>query len=75
MAGRAEGRARTRSQIKLASLVMVTGDPIEAAALGTQALNWAGTLRSHRAVDDLRDLRARRTEATELRHHDRDRDR
>jgi len=54
---------------------MVNGDPIEAAALGTQALNWAGTLRSHRAVDDLRDLRARRTEVTELRHHDRDRDR
>ena len=51
---------------------MVTGDPIEAAALGTQALNWAGTLRSHSAVDD---LRARRTEVTELRHHDRDRDR
>ena len=36
---------------------MVNGDPIEAAALGTQALNWAGTLRSRRTVDDLRDLR------------------
>ncbi|MGH4016862.1 MAG: XRE family transcriptional regulator [Pseudonocardiaceae bacterium] len=50
-------RARTRSQIKLASLVMVTGDPREAAALGTQALDWAGTLRSRRATDDLSDLR------------------
>ena len=60
---------------------MVNGDPIEAAALGTLALNWAGTLLSRRTVDDLRDLRrlsephARRTEVTELRHHDRDRDR
>ena len=31
---------------------MVTGDPIEAAALGTLALNWAGTLLSRRTVDD-----------------------
>jgi len=29
-------RARVRSQIKLASLVMVTGDPTEATVLGTQ---------------------------------------
>lgn len=54
---RAEGRARTRNQIRLASLIMVIGDPIEAAALGAQALDWAGPLRSRRAIDDLRDLR------------------
>ena len=38
VAGRAEGRARTRNQIRLASMIMTTGDPIEATALGTQAL-------------------------------------
>ncbi|MGH3874963.1 MAG: XRE family transcriptional regulator [Pseudonocardiaceae bacterium] len=54
---RAEGRARTRDQIRLASLIMTTGDPLEAVALGTQALDWAGPLRSRRAIDDLRDLR------------------
>ncbi|MGH8571573.1 MAG: XRE family transcriptional regulator [Gammaproteobacteria bacterium] len=73
VATRAEGRARTRSQIALASLVMVTGDPREAAALGTQALDWAGTLRSRRATDDLSDLRrlaqphANLTEVADLR--------
>jgi len=40
IAARAEGRARTRDQIRLASLVMAIGDPIEATALGTQALDW-----------------------------------
>ncbi|MGH3929392.1 MAG: XRE family transcriptional regulator [Pseudonocardiaceae bacterium] len=54
---RAEGRARTRGQIRLASLVMITGDPREAAALGTQALDWAGALRSRRVTDDLHELR------------------
>ncbi|MGH3979168.1 MAG: XRE family transcriptional regulator, partial [Pseudonocardiaceae bacterium] len=42
---------------KPASLVMATGDPREAAALGAQALDGAGTLRSRRATNDLRDLR------------------
>lgn len=50
-------RSRAMSQTKLASLVMVTGNPREAAALGGQALGWAGSLRSHRAIDDLRELR------------------
>lgn len=50
-------RSRTISQIKLASLVMVTGDPAEAAVLSHQALDQSGTLRSRRAADDLRDLR------------------
>ena len=73
IAARVEGRARTRNQLRLASLIMVTGDPTEAAALGTQALDRAGTLRSRRAVDDLRDLRrlaephARLTEVADLR--------
>ncbi|MEU0511243.1 XRE family transcriptional regulator [Amycolatopsis thermoflava] len=59
VAGHDAGHARSRaiSQIKLASLVMVTGDPAEAAALGTQALDWSGPIKSRRAADDLRDLR------------------
>ena len=75
IATRTEGRARTRNQIRLTSLIMATGDPVEAAVLGTQALDWAGPLRSRRAVDDLRDLRrlaephARLTEVADL--HDR----
>ena len=74
VAARAKGRGRTGAQLKLASLIMVTGDPIEAAALGTQALDWAGTLRSGHIVHGLRDLRhlaqphAYLTEIAELRH-------
>lgn len=57
------------------SLIMVIGDPHEAAALGGQAPDAAGTLRSRRATDDLRELRhfaephARLTEVAELRQH------
>jgi hypothetical protein len=36
---------------------MVTGDPAEAATFGIQVLEWAGALRSGRAIDDLRGLR------------------
>lgn len=67
-------RARTRSQTKLASLIMATGDPREAAAVGGQALDVAGTLRSRRAADDLRELHrcsaphAGLAEVAELRH-------
>ena len=50
-------RARTMSQIKLASLVMATGDPCEAAVLGRRALEAVSTIRSRRAADDIRDLR------------------
>ncbi|MGH3620704.1 MAG: XRE family transcriptional regulator [Sciscionella sp.] len=59
VAGHGEGfvRARARGQIKLASLVMATSDPYEAAALGGQALDAMGTLCSRRAADDLRELR------------------
>ncbi|HEY2724586.1 MAG TPA: XRE family transcriptional regulator [Pseudonocardiaceae bacterium] len=71
---RAEGRARTRSRIKLARLIMANDDPREAAALGSQALEAAGPLRSRRAIDDLRDLRrlaephAHLAEVADLRH-------
>jgi hypothetical protein len=50
-------RARTMSQIKLASLVMATGDPCEAATVGGRALEAVSTIRSRRAADDMRDLR------------------
>ncbi len=41
---------------KLASLTMATGDPIQAATLGHQALDAAGAVRSRRVTDDLREL-------------------
>jgi hypothetical protein len=50
-------RARAMSQTKLASLVMATGDPVEAALIGEHALGSIGTIRSRRMADDLRDLR------------------
>jgi hypothetical protein len=65
-------RSRTMSAIKLASLTMATGDPREAAAIGHEALEGVGRLRSRRAVEDIRDLhrfagdRGDVTEATEL---------
>lgn len=67
-------RARAISQTKLASLVMTTGDPVEAALLGGRALDWAGNVKSRRAADDLRDLHRfalphdNLTEVAELRH-------
>jgi hypothetical protein len=67
-------RARTRSQVKQASLIMATGDPAEATALGMRGLEAAGTLRSRRTLDDLRELRrfaephAHRSDVAELRH-------
>lgn len=59
VAGRGEEftRGRVMDQIKLASLVMVTGDPSEAAVLGGQALDAASTIRSRRVADLMRDLR------------------
>lgn len=50
-------RSRAISATKLASLIMVTGDPVEAVAVGTRAIADAGTVRSRRAADDLRELR------------------
>ena len=49
-------RARTICLTKLASLTMVTGDPLQAVALGHQALDAADGIRSHRAADNLREL-------------------
>ena len=58
VAGYTAGYARSRAiaQTKLASLTMVAGDPVEAATIGTEAVTAAGTLRSRRAADDLREL-------------------
>ncbi|MGH3940406.1 MAG: XRE family transcriptional regulator, partial [Pseudonocardiaceae bacterium] len=53
---RTDGRGRTRSQLQRAQLIMTTGDPLEAVALGTQALDRAGSLRSGKVVEELRDL-------------------
>ena len=50
-------RARTGGQLKLASLIITTGDPLEAAALGTQALDGMGSLHSQRTTHKLRELR------------------
>lgn len=50
-------RARVMDQIKIASLVMVIGDPAEAAVIGGQALDAASTIRSRRAADFMRELR------------------
>jgi hypothetical protein len=41
---------------KLASLTMVTGDPLQAAALGHQALDLASAIRSRRATEELHEL-------------------
>ncbi len=57
-AGHPEGytRAQAIGLTKLASLTMVTGDPLHAAALGHAALDIAGTIRSRRAAEELREL-------------------
>jgi hypothetical protein len=49
-------RARAVCLTKLASLTMATGDPIHAAAIGHEALDAAGTLRSRGVTDLLREL-------------------
>jgi len=49
-------RSRTISQTKLASLLMLTGDPQEAAAIGTSAVKVFGTIHSRRATDDMHEL-------------------
>ena len=50
-------RGRVMDQIKIASLVMVTGDPDEAVMLGTRALDAVSAIRSQRMTDFLRELR------------------
>ncbi|MEV0150002.1 MULTISPECIES: hypothetical protein [unclassified Nonomuraea] len=67
-------RSRAISGIKLASLTMATGDPEEAALIGARAVTDAGTVRSCRAQDDMRELarlarpHETRTPVAELRH-------
>lgn len=53
----AYARSRAISGTKLASLLMATGDPHQASAIGQHAMDDAGRLRSRRAADDLRELR------------------
>ncbi len=57
-AGHTDGntRAQVTCRTKLASLIMVTGDPLQAATIGHAALDVAGTLRSHGVTNDLREL-------------------
>ncbi len=49
-------RAGVLCRTKLASLTMATGDPLQAATIGHAALDTAGTLRSRRVTDELREL-------------------
>ncbi len=60
LAAAAAGAGHTRAQAirltMLASLTMATGDPIQAATLGHEALDAAGTLRSRRVAEELREL-------------------
>ncbi|MGW6697533.1 helix-turn-helix domain-containing protein [Nocardia sp. NPDC055049] len=53
----AAARSRTMSTIKLASLVMATGDPDEATSIAGQALGCARNLKSQRAAEDIAELR------------------
>ncbi|MGH3696650.1 MAG: XRE family transcriptional regulator, partial [Pseudonocardiaceae bacterium] len=57
-AGHTASHARPRAicQTKLASLTMATGDPLQAATIGHAALDVAGTIRSRRVADNLREL-------------------
>ncbi|GAA4229385.1 hypothetical protein FHR32_002095 [Streptosporangium album] len=67
-------RSRAISGIKLASLTMAAGDPEEAVQISARAVTDAGTVRSRRAQDDMRELARfarpyeRRTPVAELRH-------
>ncbi|MET8004270.1 hypothetical protein [Nonomuraea glycinis] len=67
-------RSRAISGIKLAALTIATGDPEEAAAIGMRAVTDAGTVRSCRAQDDMRELHRlarqhqQRTPVADLRH-------
>ncbi len=54
--GDAYARARAFSQTKLASLLMATGDPREATAVGNAALGGVGRLHSRRVADEIREL-------------------
>ncbi|MFI6497202.1 hypothetical protein [Nonomuraea typhae] len=68
-------RSRAISRLKLSSLTMAMGDPDEAAAIGTQAVQEAGAVRSCRVIDDMRELdefaksHDRRSPVAHLRQH------
>ncbi|MGH3809457.1 MAG: XRE family transcriptional regulator [Pseudonocardiaceae bacterium] len=47
---------RAAGLTKLASLTMATGDPLQAVAIGHEALDAASMIRSRRAADNLREL-------------------
>ena len=49
-------RARVVAELKVASLTMATGDPVEAAAVATTALDTAESISSGRVIDLLRTL-------------------
>ncbi|MCA1674562.1 MAG: XRE family transcriptional regulator, partial [Actinobacteria bacterium] len=49
-------RAQAIRLTVLASLTMATGDPLQAAIIGHAALGAAGTIRSRRATEELREL-------------------
>jgi hypothetical protein len=69
----AYARSRAFSGTELAALIMITGDPHEATAIGQRAIDDAGRLRSRRVADILRELRsaadthAARPEVSDLR--------
>jgi hypothetical protein len=54
--GHTAGRPQAICLTELASLTMATGDPLQAASIGHQALDVAGTIRSRRATEKLREL-------------------
>jgi len=58
VAGNVPGYARCRafSLTKLASLTMATGDPLQAATIGHQALDAVSAIRSRRATQSLQEL-------------------
>lgn len=67
-------RSRVFSQVRLASLTMKTGDPIQAGLLGKSALATASNIRSGRLTDTFQELRRlaephkRVPEVADLRH-------
>ncbi len=54
--GHTDASPRANCLTKLASLTMATGDPLQAVAIGHEALDAAGTIRAPRAADNLREL-------------------
>ncbi|MGH3772817.1 MAG: XRE family transcriptional regulator [Pseudonocardiaceae bacterium] len=49
-------KPQAHALIKMASLTMATGDPLQAAAIGHAALDLAGKIRSRRTAEHLREL-------------------